>query len=147
MEKTNSLTGVSVGERGKPFEGGPNSNPEFYLGESSPRAAIPALGSDFLLKHTIPGVAIKSAVEYAQSPEFKEKLDFGKEKLAEGVNRARSMIDQIRGAVPESVKASISDATDRLSPAIGPLRRGFTEAFGLGNDSIRADKESREQGR
>jgi len=147
MDRTNSLTGISAAGKEKSFEGGPNSNPEFYLGESSPRAAMPAPGVDFVLKHTIPGVAIKSAVEYTQSPEFKEKLEFGKEKLTEGVNRARSMIDQIRGAVPESVKESISNATDRLSPVIGPLRRGLSAPFSSENDSVRVDRDERTHGR
>lgn len=145
MDKTNSATRQHDFSE-KSFAGGMNSNPEFYTAVSSVEGNLRSPGQDFVMNHTPIGIAVKSAVGYAKSPEFQEKVEFGKEKLSAGVARARSMIDDIRGAIPQGVKDAAVRTAEAVSPAIAPLRRGLSEVFSPNHD-VRVNKDGTQYGR
>lgn len=100
---------------------------ESKIGKLSPR--IDPVSS-YVANHTLVGVAVKTAVktavDFAQRPEFKEPVPAVA--FAEtGVLRVQSMVDGIRGAVPDRAKAAVAKVTDRtFSPlATSGLRRGL----------------------
>lgn len=133
MDGTNSntLRESSLGE--KAFGGGPNSNPKFYLGAEQKRGVFAGV-KEFITSYAPAGIAAKAGLEYEKSPELPGKVDFGKEKISGGVARARSMIDDLRGAVQPKIEGAIGGVAERASPALGALRRGAAELRGRQED-------------
>jgi hypothetical protein len=128
------------------FSGGPNSNPNFYAAPGTKEPPM-SIGEKIVMNHTPVGIAVKQAVSYAKSPEFREAVESGKEKLAAGVDRARAMIDDIRGAIPQGVKDAAASASDRVAPALAPLRRGISEAFSAEPSRVHPRKDGSEHSR
>lgn len=149
MEKANQPTpptnSLDPGDRSA-FAGVSNSNPEFYSPKGVKLTPV-SPGEKLVMNYTPVGIAVKQAVNYAKSPEFKEVVESGKEKLTAGVDRARAMIDDIRGALPQGVKTAVVTAADRVAPVIAPLRRGMSEVFSPDPSEIRVRKDGSQYGR
>lgn len=74
----------------------------------------------------LPVAAAKLGERLGNNPQVQEIISTGKEVLAEGMQKAKDMIDTVRGAIPESVKQASIQAVETTSPLIGALRRGVS---------------------